>query len=108
CALSSGGTTTVLRGRVGDVPLPGCGLFAGKHGAIATTGDGEYIVRALLAYRSYVELERGRSAEQVVEWALGQLDPGVDIGVIAVNHAGFAGGSRHGMAWHGESSRVPA
>lgn len=102
-ALSSGGTTTVLRGRVGDVPLPGCGLYAGKHGAIATTGDGEYIARSLLAYRAYAELERGRSPEQVVEWALSQLDDSVDIGVIVINRTGFAGGARHGMAWHGQS-----
>lgn len=102
-ALSSGGTTTVLRGRVGDVPLPGCGLYAGKQGAIATTGDGEYIARSLLAYRAYAELERGRSPEQVVEWALSQLDDSVDIGVIVINRTGFAGGARHGMAWHGQS-----
>ena len=103
CALSSGGTTTVLRGRVGDVPLPGCGLFAGSQGAIAITGDGEHIVRALLAYRAYEELERGRTPEQVVAWALSQLDESVDIGIIVVNRNGFAGGARHGMAWHGHN-----
>ena len=104
CALSSGGTTTALRGRVGDVPLPGCGLFAGEHGAVATTGDGEYIARSLLAYRAYAELEGGRSATQVVEWALGQLAPDVDVGIIVVNRTSFAGGARHGMAWHGQST----
>jgi beta-aspartyl-peptidase (threonine type) len=101
-ALSSGGTTMVLRGRVGDVPLPGCGLFAGKHGAIATTGDGEYIARSLLAYRAYAELAEGRSPEQVVAWALSQHVQTVDIGIIVVNQTGFAGGARHGMAWHGQ------
>ena len=108
CALSTGGTTTVLRGRVGDVPLPGCGLFAGKHGAIAATGDGEYIARSLLAYRAYAELERGRSPEQVVEWALDELAEGVDIGVIAINQTGFAGGARQGMAWYGQCVQAHA
>jgi beta-aspartyl-peptidase (threonine type) len=103
-ALSSGGTTTVLRGRVGDVPLPGCGLFAGDRGAVATTGDGEYIVRSLLAYRAYAELERGRSPEQTVAWALSQLDESVDLGVIVVDRTSFAGGARHGMAWHGQGT----
>ena len=102
CALSSGGTTTALRGRVGDVPLPGCGLFAGEHGAVATTGDGEYIARSLLAYRAYAELEAGRSPAQTVEWALSRLAHSVDVGIIVVNHIGFAGGARHGMAWHGQ------
>ena len=107
-ALSSGGTTAVLRGRVGDVPLPGCGLYAGERGAIATTGDGEYIARSLLAYRAYAELERGRTPDQVVEWVLSQLAVSVDVGVIVVDRGGFAGGARDGMAWHGLSTEVPA
>ncbi|WP_298859832.1 isoaspartyl peptidase/L-asparaginase [uncultured Gimesia sp.] len=107
-ALSSGGTTIVLRGRVGDVPLPGCGLYAGKAGAIATTGDGEYIARSLLAYRAYLELEKGQSPEQTVNWALNELAESVDIGIIVVNHTGYAGGARHGMAWHGQSARESA
>lgn len=105
-ALSSGGTAAVLRGRVGDVPLPGCGLFAGKHGAIAATGDGEYIAKSMLAYRAYAELEAGKSPEQVVAWALSQLDQRVDIGIIVINRKGFAGGARHGMAWHGQNAEI--
>ncbi len=101
-ALSTGGTTTVLRGRVGDVPLPGCGLYAGDYGAIAVTGDGEHIARALLAYRAYVELGLGRSPAQTADWALSQLDDSVDLGIIVVDRTGFAGGARHGMAWYGE------
>jgi isoaspartyl peptidase/L-asparaginase-like protein (Ntn-hydrolase superfamily) len=108
CALSSGGTTTVLRGRVGDAPLPGCGLFAGRDGAVAVTGDGEYIARSLLAYRAYAELEGGRSPEQVVAWALDQLAASVDVGLIVLNHEGFAGGARNGMAWHGTREEAPA
>ncbi len=101
-ALSSGGITAMLRGRVGDVPLPGCGLFAGEHGAIAATGDGEYIARSMLAYRAYLELEAGRSPEQIVTWALNQLEQDVDVGIIVINQESFAGGARHGMAWHGQ------
>nr|WP_278468307.1 isoaspartyl peptidase/L-asparaginase [Gimesia maris] len=107
-ALSSGGTTIVLRGRVGDVPLPGCGLYAGKAGAIATTGDGEYIARSLLAYRAYLELEKGLSPAQTVDWALNELADSVDIGIIIVNQTDFAGGARHRMAWHGQSAQEPA
>ena len=103
-----GGTTTALRGRVGDVPLPGCGLHAGEHGAVAATGDGEYIARAMLAYRAYLELERGQNAVQVVAWALSQLAENVDLGIIVVNRAGFAGGARHDMAWHGQTNGDPA
>ena len=83
------------------MPLPGCGLYAGTAGAIATTGDGEYIARSLLAYRAYEELVRGRSASEVVDWGLDQLDDDVDIGLIVIDPREFAGGARNRMAWHG-------
>lgn len=107
-ALSSGGTTTVLRGRVGDVPLPGCGLYAGPSGAIAVTGDGEYIASSLLAYRAYAELERGVPPVKVAQWALTQLDERVDVGIIVVNRTDFSAAARHGMAWHGQRLEVGA
>src|SRR5262249_5596659 len=47
-ALSTGGTSLTLYGRVGDVPIYGAGGYAGPAGAVACTGDGELIVRALL------------------------------------------------------------
>lgn len=103
-ALSSGGTTSVLRGRVGDVPLPGCGLYAGASGAVAVTGDGEHLARALLAHRAYLELADGRRPEQILDWIFTQLDDSVDVGVIVIDREGFAGGARHGMAWHGSTS----
>jgi isoaspartyl peptidase/L-asparaginase-like protein (Ntn-hydrolase superfamily) len=103
--LSTGGTTTVLRGRVGDVPLPGCGLYVGECGAVAATGDGEYIVRSLLAYRAYEQLARGRTPKQIVDWSLGQLADSVDLGIIVVNREHFAGGARHGMAWQGQRAK---
>jgi isoaspartyl peptidase/L-asparaginase-like protein (Ntn-hydrolase superfamily) len=87
--------------------LPGCGLYAGKQGALATTGDGEYIAKSLLAYRAYVKLEEGQSPEQTVDWALSELPESVDVGIIVVNHTGFAGGARHDMAWYGKSTQVP-
>jgi isoaspartyl peptidase/L-asparaginase-like protein (Ntn-hydrolase superfamily) len=40
-ALSTGGTTLTLRGRVGDVPIQGAGLYVGPKGAVACTGNGE-------------------------------------------------------------------
>ncbi|WLE97009.1 MAG: isoaspartyl peptidase/L-asparaginase [Candidatus Electrothrix communis] len=51
-ALSSGGLEKAAIGRVGDVPLPGCGLFSGPAGAVACTGDGEHIALKLLAKKS--------------------------------------------------------
>ncbi len=104
--LSTGGTTSVLYGRVGDVPLPGCGLFAGNKGAVALTGEGEHFARSLLAYRAYLELEKGQSPEQVVAWTLDQLAKSVDVGIIVMNKTSFAGDARHNMAWHGHSDEA--
>lgn len=106
-ALSSGGTTTVLRGRVGDVPLPGCGLYVGPNGAVAATGDGEDIARAMLAYRAYLQLEQGAAPAQVVEWALQQLPEPVDVGLVVIDRSAFAGGARTPMAWHGHRAEAP-
>ena len=39
-------------GRVGDSPLPGCGLYADNQvGAVSLSGDGESLIRATLASR---------------------------------------------------------
>jgi beta-aspartyl-peptidase (threonine type) len=61
-ALSTGGTGIVLRGRVGDVPIFGAGLFAGANGAAAATGTGERIVEKLLAHTVHDWLAAGASA----------------------------------------------
>lgn len=57
-ALSSGGLEKAAVGRVGDVPLPGCGLFCGLVGAVACTGDGEFIAHKILAKEVYGWIER--------------------------------------------------
>ncbi|WEK46381.1 MAG: isoaspartyl peptidase/L-asparaginase family protein [Candidatus Andeanibacterium colombiense] len=47
---STGGIAGKMVGRVGDTPLPGCGLYADDElGAVAVSGDGESIARTLLA-----------------------------------------------------------
>ena len=52
-ATSTGGILGKMPGRVGDSPLVGCGFYADDAlGACSTTGVGESIARALLAYRA--------------------------------------------------------
>jgi len=48
-ATSTGGMSGQLDGRVGDSPLPGCGTYANKHGAVSCTGVGEAIMKVLMA-----------------------------------------------------------
>jgi isoaspartyl peptidase/L-asparaginase-like protein (Ntn-hydrolase superfamily) len=98
-ALSTGGTGGTRPGRVGDVPLIGCGLYAGEHGAVAATGHGESITLNLTAYRTYVMLEQGIAPQEALDIALAWFEPAQDIGLLIVSHKGHAGGSNRSMAW---------
>ncbi|MFC4638163.1 isoaspartyl peptidase/L-asparaginase family protein [Deinococcus hohokamensis] len=51
-AVSTGGLDGQRAGRVGDSPQPGCGYYADDGlGAVALTGEGEYIARMISAAR---------------------------------------------------------
>jgi isoaspartyl peptidase/L-asparaginase-like protein (Ntn-hydrolase superfamily) len=98
-ALSTGGTMSTLLGRVGDVPLPGCGLHAGPAGAVAVTGDGDHLARAQLASRIYRLLETGMTPEEARDVAFTLFAPHVDVGLILLHKDLFSGGSNRQMAW---------
>ena len=98
-ALSSGGLEKSAMGRVGDVPLPGCGLFCGASGAVACTGDGEFIALRLLAKEVYTWLENSMSPDEAAHKAITLFDQSVDIGLIILTRTGFASNARNGMPW---------
>ena len=98
-ALSSGGLEKSAMGRVGDVPLPGCGLFCGASGAVACTGDGEFIALKLLANKVYTWLESSMGPDEAAQKAITLFDRYVDIGIIILTRNGFASNARNGMAW---------
>ncbi len=98
-ALSSGGLEKAAIGRVGDVPLPGCGLFCGPAGAVACTGDGEFIALKILAREVYGWLELKMSPKEAARKSLALLGDSVDAGIIILTPDEFAGDSRNGMAW---------
>jgi beta-aspartyl-peptidase (threonine type) len=98
-ALSSGGLKNSPIGRVGDVPLPGCGLYCGPLGAIACTGDGEFIALRILAKEIYDLLGQNISPTEAAKKAMELFDDSVDIGLIILTKNEFASNSRHGMAW---------
>ena len=74
---STGGLEGQKKGRVGDSPLPGSGLYADNHvGAVSFSGDGESIARLALSARVMASLEDGQQIEQAIAKALTKL-PGV-------------------------------
>jgi isoaspartyl peptidase/L-asparaginase-like protein (Ntn-hydrolase superfamily) len=98
-ALSTGGTSITLRGRVGDVPVLGAGLYAGAHGAAACTGTGERIVEAGVARKVQEWLAAGESAEQAARHAV-SLVGAQDLAIIVIDPTSLAAGTGpQGMAW---------
>jgi beta-aspartyl-peptidase (threonine type) len=98
-ALSTGGTTLALRGRVGDVPLLGDGLYAGRHGAVAATGKGEAIIREQVARQVYRHMAEGMTPNDAIRLAIRDIRPDEGVGVIAVSDAGWGAVATSQMAW---------
>lgn len=111
-AISTGGTTITFYGRVGDVPMYGAGIYAGPKGAVACTGNGEDIVKHLVAKATYDLLARGMSAQRAVDAILRTFPADIDLGLVAIGPASTGGGCnysaetkrfvtdyRHQMAW---------
>jgi L-asparaginase/beta-aspartyl-peptidase (threonine type) len=84
-ASSTGGTLLMLRGRVGDSPIVGAGLYAGPHGAVTATGLGEEIVRRLLSKTVYDRMAAGEAPADACRAAVADFPASLDVGVIAVN-----------------------
>lgn len=103
-ALSTGGTGLTLYGRVGDVPIFGCGAFAGPAGAVACTGFGEEIIRHAMARLVYERLATGDSARQAVLAGCAVFDDAWSLGIIAVGAEDWAVAANRDMAW-GQAGR---
>lgn len=100
-ATSTGGTRDKLPGRVGDSPIIGCGAIAedGLGGASAT-GDGEALLRVMMAGTVAGYLRAGQKAQTAADLALHQLQcrTGGLGGVIcldAMGRVGFAHNTTH-------------
>jgi len=70
-AVSTGGTSFSPAGRVGDVPLVGCGFYADdKLGGAVCTGHGESIARVVMAKSAVDLVERGLGAPEAATGAI--------------------------------------
>jgi beta-aspartyl-peptidase (threonine type) len=91
-AVSTGGLPGSAPGRLGDSALPGAGFYADDSlGAVAFSGDGESIARAILAARVMQGLET-LPPQQAVERALAALKRvGGEAGAVVVDARGRIG-----------------
>jgi L-asparaginase / beta-aspartyl-peptidase len=94
-AISTGGTTITFYGRVGDVPMFGAGIYAGPKGAVACTGNGEDIVKHLVAKAAYDLLAKGLSAQKAVDQTLAAFPATIDLGLVAVGPDSTGGGCNY-------------
>jgi L-asparaginase / beta-aspartyl-peptidase len=103
-ALSTGGTSITLRGRVGDVPILGAGLYASTYGAAACTGTGERVIEHGTARKVSDWLAAGATAQQAADRAVQEV--GVrDLGLIVIDPTTLAAGvGPPGMAWAGRTA----
>lgn len=86
---STGGLTGCHSGRVGDSPLPGCGLYADNAvGGVSLSGDGESLIRTTLAARLMHSLE-GVTPDVAIQAALTHLARvGGEAGLIVIDADG--------------------
>lgn len=93
-AVSTGGASPMMRGRVGDSPVIGSGIYCGPKGAVVATGIGEEIAKNILCYRTYAQIGT-RPLKKILEDEIASFGQTL-VGLIAVDseeHAYFDNGS---------------
>lgn len=109
-ATSTGGLPMKMPGRVGDTPLVGCGGYANTVAAASTTGHGESLMRAVLAWDVVRNVEDGLSPVLACKKSVNKMATSIQGvgGVIALNSNGEFGKAfcTDHMAWASVSGRV--
>jgi len=99
---STSGMAFKMRGRTGDSPIIGAGLFVdGEVGACTATGNGEEVIRVVGSQRVVMEIRHGSTPQKACEIAIqdiakrlekrGKTWIDVQIGFIAINVHGEIG-----------------
>lgn len=104
--VSTGGRPFKLPGRVGDVPCPGCGYYADDAvGAAASTGEGEAILRVVMARGALERMAAGCTPQEAADACIADLArrTGGQAGIIVLDPQGRVGIAfntpRMGRAW---------
>jgi beta-aspartyl-peptidase (threonine type) len=98
-ALSTGGTSITLRGRIGDTPILGAGLYAGPRGAVAATGKGERIIEAAASRTVHDLLRDGKGAQNAADQVVNLIKDKGSIGLIVVDRYNMIAAADRPMAW---------
>ncbi|MGI8774719.1 MAG: isoaspartyl peptidase/L-asparaginase family protein [Actinomycetota bacterium] len=111
-ASSTGGVFGKMRGRVGDAPVFGAGIYASRRAAVIGTGVGELFLQTLACAQTGRLIEEGmdpqKACERVVE-LLGARER-TAAGILALDHKGVMGAAYRGGSWlvEGPGGRIAA
>lgn len=96
-ATSTGGIFNKLPGRVGDSPLLGCGTYADEWGGVSCTGQGEAIIRIVMAKSTLELLKHGIDSQAAANQAVVLLakKTGNTGGLIIIDRQGRIGYARN-------------
>jgi len=96
-ATSTGGIFDKLPGRVGDSPLPGCGTYADDTGGVSCTGNGEAIMRMVMAKGVIESVRAGLHPMDAARRAVAFLAErtGSHAGLILIDREGRVGYARN-------------
>lgn len=97
-ATSTGGLPLKAPGRVGDSALIGCGTYADDQlGAASCTGDGEAIIKLVLAKTALEFLRMGEESMEAARRAVRELTArtGAEVGIILLDQYGRIGVARN-------------
>src|SRR5581483_2810408 len=98
-ACTTSGMAWKLRGRVGDSPIIGAGLYVdGEVGAATSTGVGEEVIRNCGSFLVVELMRQGRTPRDACREAVTRImkrqashDPDFQVGFLALNRAGEVG-----------------
>lgn len=97
-ACTTSGLAFKMRGRVGDSPVIGAGLFVDNEvGAVCATGLGETVLRSVSAFLVIELMRQGKSPQKACEEAIRRLikkNPNYheyQVGILALNRKGEYG-----------------
>jgi beta-aspartyl-peptidase (threonine type) len=96
-ATSTGGIFNKLPGRVGDSPLIGCGTYADDRGAVSCTGQGEAIIRIVMAKTALDLLKDDAGPQAAANQAIALLAQKIGgiAGLIMIDRQGRIGYARN-------------
>lgn len=98
---STGGINAKLPGRIGDTPVFGAGLYAGRYGGVTATGHGEEIIRLCMS-KVCLDMMRRLPCQQAVDKTLSYAKRNrAECGLIGIDRQGRigVGTNSKGMSW---------